>query len=149
MAEPMTNQPVSSSKPKRPLILRIVTLLLFARVILLIIITAIGVAGILLVNQEGVGLEIQQITVELALAGLTLVMLVAAVGMWLLRPWAWQMNMVILGFYLVVDLWLHYSEQAGLVNDVTLLLNILIVFYLVQKDVRRLFVNQPAGEGAP
>ena len=146
MAGAIDNQPVSGNKPKRPLILTIVSLLLFARVILLASVTVVGLAGLISSEGQGVFLSVEQVVMELALVGATVLLFVAALGLWLLRPWAWQMNMIILGFYLVIDLWTHYSTQGGMVNDASLLLNILIVFYLVQKDVRMLFINQPAGE---
>ncbi len=145
MAEAIENQPGSDNKPKRPLILTIVALLLFARVILIGAITAVAFYGMISTKTPGTIIGVQDVALELFMVALTLVLFVAALGLWLLRPWAWQMNMIILGFYLIIDLWNHNSETAGLGNDATLLLNILIVFYLVQKDVRTLFNSEPIG----
>jgi len=77
----------------------------------------------------------------LILTGLDVFLLIAAIGMWLLKPWAWQWNMMVMGFLLVTGLWIHFTSASSLTNDITLLLNIMIVFYLVQSDIRELFID--------
>ena len=140
----MTQIPVrktdSGAKPKRPLILTIVVLLLLARVIYLG--TTMGLLFLFSFASQGSGYSasVTDVLLGIALFGLTLFLLVAVIGLWQLRPAAWALNMLIMGFLLIVGLWIHFTDQAGLVNDAGLLLNILIVFYLVQPDVRALFV---------
>jgi hypothetical protein len=87
--------------------------------------------------------EIAEVLLAALLVGLIILLIVAAIGLWLLRPMAWALNMIVMGFLLVIGLWFHFSEQSGLTNDAGLLLNVLIVFYLVQPDVRALFVSRP------
>lgn len=128
-------------KRKRPVILTIVCFLLFARVILIAFLVVFLFVGVSNTGDEGPLYQVLGFTYTLALAGLDLFLLIAAVGLWLLKPWAWQWNMIIMGFLLVTGLWIHFTSASSLFNDLTLLLNILIVFYLVNNDVRELFVS--------
>jgi hypothetical protein len=48
---------------------------------------------------------------------------------------------MIIGVLLVLDLWTHFTSASSLLGDLELLLNIMIVIYLVQNDVRELFVD--------
>ena len=130
------------AKPKRPLILTIVVLLLLARVVYMGAVVVFTLLLLLSSQSSGYSPSITEVLAGIALFGLTLFLLVAAIGLWQLRPKAWTLNMLIMGFLLIVGLWIHFSDQAGLLNDAGLLLNILIVFYLVQPDVRALFVPQ-------
>jgi hypothetical protein len=126
---------------KRPIILTIVCFLLFARVMLIAFLVAFLFMG---VSNPGVREPLSQVlgvAFTLVLAGLDVFLLIAAVGLWLLKTWAWQWNMMIMGFLIVTGLWIHFTSASSLINDLTLLLNILIVFYLVHNDVRELFVS--------
>ena len=144
MAQAIAGEPSSDEKQKRPLILTIVTLLLFVRVIFVAALTVFGFVGLMTTEIPMNILGAEQVLGVIFLFGITLLLLTAALGLWLLRPWAWQMNMIILGFYLIINLYTDNNKVGILGNDVTMLLNILIVFYLVQKDVRLLFVHKPA-----
>lgn len=76
-------------------------------------------------------------------------MIVSAVGLWRLRPWAWRLTMIMVGMLLIYGLWVEFSGDREMANAIGLLLNIFIVFYLVQGDIRGLFVeNTAAGESA-
>jgi hypothetical protein len=140
--------PVSSTdsvgKPKRPTILTIVILLLFARVLFFIVLLVFAVYA--LVSGQGleISLGLSEVLIIVLLFFLAMFLLVAAIGLWQLRPKAWAVNMLIMGFLLIVGLWIHFSDQAGLVNDLGLLLNVLLVLYLAQPDVRALFIPQSA-----
>lgn len=92
-------------------------------------------------GSEGLLYQALGAAYTLTLAGLDLFLLITAVGLWLLKPWAWQWNMMVMGFLLVTGLWIHFTSASTLLNDLTLLLNIMIVFYLVNKDVRELFIS--------
>ena len=132
---------VQQQKRKRPIILTIVCILLFLRVLLSAIFVTFLFLGIL--NSGGLDLlsEVLGATFALALAGLAVLLLIAAIGLWLLRPWAWRLNMMLMGLLLVLGLWTHFTSASSLIGDLELLLNIMIVFYLVQNDVRELFVD--------
>ena len=128
-------------KRKRPVILTIVSFLLFVRVFFIAILVAILFLGVTNTGGEEPLSQVLGVALTLLLAGLDIFLLIAAVGMWLLKAWAWQWNMMVMGFLLVTGLWIHFTSASSLSNDLTLLLNILIVFYLVHDDVRGLFIE--------
>ena len=61
MAEAIENQPGSDNKPKRPLILTIVALLLFARVILIGAIAAVTFYGMNFTKAPGTIIGVQDV----------------------------------------------------------------------------------------
>lgn len=67
--------------------------------------------------------------------------LFVAVGIWTLRRWAWVALMIAVGLGLGEGL-IRYAR--GDPRYVTMLINVLIVFYLNQHGVQRLFRHEPA-----
>ncbi|MBX6364302.1 MAG: hypothetical protein IRZ00_10580 [Gemmatimonadetes bacterium] len=67
--------------------------------------------------------------------------LVVAVGIWTLRRWAWVALMITVGLGLGEGL---FRYARGEPRYVTMLINVLIVFYLNQRSVQRLFRHDPA-----
>jgi hypothetical protein len=132
---------------KRPLILSILTLLLFTRVVVFAGSSIALLAATFVASDVKSVPPIMAVAWAVALGLYAILLLVAATGMWMLKPWAWWLNMIIIGFQLVVELWVHFTgELPGLEADLTMALNVIIVFYLVQGDVRRLFGDQqPSG----
>ena len=132
---------VQQQKRKRPIILTIVCTLLLLHVLLAAIFVTLLFLGIS--NSDGLVLldEILGAAFALALAGLAILLLIAAIGLWLMRPWAWRLNMMLMGLLLILGLWSHFTSPSSLISDLELLLNIMIVFYLVQNDVRELFID--------
>ena len=63
--------------------------------------------------------------------------LVAAIGLLLMRRWAWVLTMLLVGFRMATNLWLHFSGGSG--YELELVLDVVIVFYLNQRDVQRAF----------
>lgn len=126
-------------KRKRPIILKIVCILLFLRVAFIAILVTFLSLGITFFEKEEPLSQVLGAGITLAVAGLGVFLLIAAIGLWQLQPWAWRLNVMIMGFLLVSDLWTHFANASNLENDLSLLLNILIVFYLVYPEVRGLF----------
>lgn len=129
-----------TTRSRRPIILVLLTLLLLLKGLAILTLSILSLLGLFGVDVPEISLEV---TVGLY-GGLGTVLgvgfLLAAFGTWRLRPWAWQLTMVLIGVQLLADLWAHFDE-ASVQNSVALALNILIVFYLVQKDVRVLFAG--------
>ncbi|MCB0130017.1 MAG: hypothetical protein KDD78_04185 [Caldilineaceae bacterium] len=61
-------------------------------------------------------------------------------GMWTMQRWAWFATMVLQGMGLTVAIWQHFNGGEPYVN---MFLSVLIVFYLNQREVRRIF-NPPS-----
>ena len=70
---------------------------------------------------------------------LTVLSIISVIGLWRMQRWAWFLTMLELGFGMVVDISLYFNGGA---NYFDMLLNVLMVFYLNQKDVQRAFVRR-------
>jgi hypothetical protein len=62
--------------------------------------------------------------------------LVLIVGLWRLKRWAWFLLMIQLGASMVASLWAYLHNTNPYVY---MLLNVIMVFYLNQRDVQRAF----------
>lgn len=69
------------------------------------------------------------------------IQLVAAIGLWYRRQWAWLATMLLTGLSMATDLW-NYVEHGQV--PITLAIGIAIVFYLNQRDVQQQFVAPKA-----
>ena len=63
--------------------------------------------------------------------------LVAAIGLLLMRRWAWVLVMLLVAYRMATNLWIHFTGGSG--YEVELVLDVIIVFYLNQRDVQRAF----------
>jgi ABC-type phosphate transport system permease subunit len=72
-------------------------------------------------------------------ATIALIILTAAsvVGLWRLRAWGWSLALIIAGVVLVLDLGWWYTGQPRYIG---MFLNMIVVFYLNQRDVRTIFL---------
>ncbi|MFZ2487090.1 MAG: DUF2127 domain-containing protein [Anaerolineae bacterium] len=70
-----------------------------------------------------------------------IIQLVAAIGLWYRRQWAWLATMLLTGLSMATDLW-NYVNKAEV--SITLAISIAIVFYLNQRDVQQQFVTPKA-----
>jgi hypothetical protein len=101
-----------------------------------------GTASSAVASEAGVlpGLELlPAIAASLSAAAVTLL---AAVGLWRLRRWAWVLVMLIVGLRMAENLW-----QYVMLGDrpyVEMLGDVLIVFYLNQREVQRAFERHPS-----
>ena len=81
-------------------------------------------------------------TVEYPLA---LLLLIVALGIWLLRRWAWVATMILIGVGMAICI-MRYARGAPLYTAMAL--DVLTVFYLNQRDVQNLFTRRRARVGA-
>ncbi len=137
----------SSVPPRRPFALKAINVLLLLRGASYLI----GFVVVLLAVRSG---DETLTTTELAEGGvLALFMgalnLALAIGMWRLQPWAWRLTIITAGVLLIIDLWGYLSTDREFGRTVGLLLNVLIVFYLAQSDVRHLFAATLPGDAPP
>lgn len=75
--------------------------------------------------------------------------LALAFGMWRLQPWAWRLTIITAGMLLIIDMWSFFGGERELLRTAGLLINVMIVFYLAQSDVRRLFAASLPGDAPP
>jgi hypothetical protein len=97
-----------------------------------------GLPSLLLPEYGGAGATM----VNYAVAAL---LLVTAVGLWLLKRWAWVVTMLTTGFGLALGL-VRYWQGVPIYGSMAI--NVLIVLYLNQRAVRRAFEGpRAASEG--
>lgn len=127
----------SPHSPNRPFALKAINGLLLLRAALYLA----GFGLILLEVRAGDPLLTQTdvVTGMAVSVGMAVLNLALAIGMWQLRPWAWRLTIITAGVLLVLDLWGYFSTDRTLQRTIALLINVVIVFYLAQPDVRRLF----------
>jgi hypothetical protein len=65
--------------------------------------------------------------------------LVIIFGLWRLERWAWMLLMIQVGLSILIDIWGYFHAQP---TYLTMLLNVIVVFYLNQQDVQRVFVSK-------
>ncbi len=82
-------------------------------------------------------------TGEALLFVIILVQVMIAIGLWRMQRWAWFVMMVFVGWSMAVDIW---RVMYGSPDYLRMLLNVIIVFYLNQRDVQRAFSQRIAEE---
>lgn len=70
------------------------------------------------------------------------VQLITIIGLWRLKRWAWFLLMIQLGLSMAASLW-AYLQGAN--SYIYMLLNVIMVFYLNQRDVQRAFERRSRG----
>ncbi|MBI3964501.1 MAG: hypothetical protein HY329_02615 [Chloroflexi bacterium] len=104
-----------------------------------------SVAGLIALAQAFTNTDMPIAPFRLGPGDLLLVPLgiLTVIGLWRLRWWAWFATMIWIGVTMAVDLWwyFHGAPRYG-----SMLLNVVIVFYLNQREVRRPFRTEIVGE---
>ena len=78
-------------------------------------------------------------TEEALLFTVIVLQVMIAIGLWRMQRWAWFVMMVFVGWSMALDIW---RVMYGSPNYWRMLLNVIIVFYLNQRDVQRAFSRQ-------
>lgn len=65
-------------------------------------------------------------------------LVLAIIGMVRLRRWGWVLTMVLVGVGLIIGIWSYFQ---GTFNYLGMIVNIVIVFYMNQRDVQAPFVR--------
>lgn len=128
---------IPRAKRKRPFTLMILCLLLLSRALVDGLLILDLVAGLdylddaRFVFQLGYDLKIA------LLAVFAVLFLISSIGIWLLRPLAWQLTMIVTGAWMMADLWIYLSGDHS--TQLSMLFSVFTVYYLVQSDVRQMF----------
>ena len=70
---------------------------------------------------------------------IAIVLIFIIIGLWRYQYWAWFATMVVTGIALLLGIWQYFHGGSPYVN---LLINSLVVLYLNQRDLRRIFEDQ-------
>ncbi len=71
------------------------------------------------------------------------VQIAIVIGLWRLKRWGWFLVMLNTGFGMFLNLWAHFHAQP---NYITMVVLVLIVFYMNQREVQQAFL-EPAASG--
>lgn len=123
----------------------------FGLYMILILLTLQGALGALLALLFGLSLALSpgeffdtvlplfvDIVVPLALL---LITLVVAIGLWRYKTWGWYGMMLLLAYWMATD---AIGYFGGTPDYVSMVLNVAMVFYLNQREVRDLFAARTA-----
>ena len=120
---------------------------LYIIIILQVLIALSLAAGLILLQVTGVDLPLllrDQFLFKIygwIIAG---VFLLASLGLLRLKRWGWVLSMLLIGTNLVYNIWLYFQGDAHYLDMVA---NIVIVFYLNQRDVQAPFMTQNQTSG--
>jgi hypothetical protein len=70
-------------------------------------------------------------------------LLLAVLGMLLQKRWGWVLSMIVTGLGLAFAIWSYFQGTA---NYLPMLIDVVIVFYLNQRDVQKYFENSRGQE---
>jgi uncharacterized membrane protein (DUF2068 family) len=79
----------------------------------------------------------------IAVVGLT--RLIAAIGLWRLRQWAWLLTMVQMAVAMTIDAVAYFRGHPSYFS---MMLNVVMVFYLNQREVIERFETRSAGKAS-
>ena len=123
----------------------------FGLYMILILLTLQGMLGAFLALLFGLSLAIAPgeffdtlgpVLVELVVPfALLLITLVVAIGLWRYKAWGWYGMMLLLAYWMATDAIAYF---AGDPDYVSMVLNVAMVFYLNQREVRDLFAAPAA-----
>lgn len=125
----------------------------FGLYMILFLLTVQGLLGASLALIFGLGLAVAPgemldavgpVLIELVVPlVLMLITLFVAVGLWRYKPWGWYGMMLLLAYWTASDAIGYFTGDP---DYVAMLLNVAMVFYLNQREVRDLFEQSPLVE---
>ena len=71
-------------------------------------------------------------------------LLLAVLGLWILKRWGWILTMILTGLGLGFSIWSYFQ---GSPHYISMVLYLVIVFYLNQRDVQYPFLHRNNSEG--
>jgi len=71
-------------------------------------------------------------------------LVLAVIGLLLLRRWGWILTMILTGIFLFLTIWSYFQ---GSPNFVAMVIDLVIVFYLNQRDVQAPFERHESAGG--
>jgi hypothetical protein len=133
----MAAQPDPRTRPRRPFGVAVLAALAIFNVVW----SFAGIAGFA-PAQAGNAVALVGVAPYLlpVLVGFSAAALLAAAGLWLLRPWGWVLMMLVVGTSLGFQLVMYW---VGEFNPVRLLIWTVAAFYLNQREVRAIFQRRP------
>ena len=132
----MQQEPLEQVERKRPFGLYAIIVLQILNILALFTDIArvqMGVAALALPNVQNA-----RVLAVLNIA-IAVILIAIIVGLWRYKYWAWFATMIVTGIALILGIWQYFNGGSPYLN---LLLNSLVVLYLNQRDLRRIFEDQ-------
>jgi uncharacterized membrane protein (DUF2068 family) len=129
--------PLKSSSSKRPFGVSVIALLLIAYVLFM------AAVFYLSINSQDSSIAAQLVhimnrtQIQAILVVEIIILLVIAIGLWRLQRWAWLLLMIWVGIQMFFDLWDYFYGHH--LHTASLLICVLIVFYINQREVKKAF----------
>jgi CDP-diglyceride synthetase len=147
----MSSMQLDRQRPKpdrvrRPFGLYMILILLTVQALLGVLLTAIFGIGAFVDAAEFWSLFTSDMLDVIVPIAVLLITLVVAIGLWRYRSWGWYGMMLLLAYHMATD---AYAYFTGKQEPLLMLLNVVMVFYLNQREVRVLFEEPAAGKGIP
>jgi len=147
----MSSIQVDRQRPKpdrvrRPFGLYMILILLAVQALLGVLRAAIVGIGAVVDPAEFWSLVTPNMLDVIVPTGVLLITLVVMIGLWRYRSWGWYGMMMLLAYHMATD---AYAYFTGSQEPLPMLLNVVMVFYLNQREVRVLFEEPIAGKGIP
>ncbi len=95
------------------------------------------------INLGFLGTDQQLIEIGL-LSAFALLQVVLIVGLWQMRAWAWLLVMITTGLSMTLLIWRYFQGNP---DYLAMAINVLVVFYLNQRDVQQAFRRGQKAEG--
>jgi uncharacterized membrane protein (DUF2068 family) len=128
--------PIKGSSRKRPFGVSVILFMILAYALLLVLVVFLsfkpetGTISLWLLEKVG---PVQSQVLSLIII---VFYLAIALGLWRLQRWAWVLLMIWQGFLLAADIW---GRISGNPSYLTMLINVIIVFYINQREVKKAF----------
>lgn len=144
-AEAPSTAPASFRVPRgrRPFGLYMILILMTLQGLIGVFATSLLGMGLLLLPGEtwaGLDLQLSELIEPLALL---VVVIVVVIGLWRYRAWGWYGMMLLLAYWMATDAIGYFTGNPEFGSMV---INVAMVFYLNQREVRDLFATTPNSE---
>lgn len=125
----------------------------FGLYMILILMTLQGLIGVFATSMLGLGLlllpgnawsefDLQPFELIEPL-GLLVIVIVVVIGLWRFRAWGWYGMMLLLAYWMATDAIGYFTGNPEFGS---MIINVAMVFYLNQREVRDLFATTPSSE---
>ena len=143
--------PTSTPPPRRPFgLYAIIVIQLLLALLSIVLLALAGLAIIMAYTATEAGVTLADLDMSISdlvtLALIPVVNLICAVGLWRRQRWAWFLTMLQLGVFMLSDLYSYFTGDPPASYAWSMLLNVVMVFYLNQREVQALFMRKPNKE---
>ncbi|WP_343404629.1 hypothetical protein [Caldilinea sp.] len=144
----LSPQPSATSSPssawrRRPFGLYMILILLTVQALLgALLAVAVGVGALASPGEFWSALEPEFFDLAVSLL-LLLITALVAIGLWRYQRWGWYGMMLLLAYYMATDAIGYFGGQS---DYLSMVLNVTMVFYLNQREVRDLFETPAVNE---